>query len=97
MTRVGEVPLPVIKDVLAALQGSKWFSTMDMEQGFHHVRMAKEDRHKRAFRTFMGQYEKCVMPFGLKGAPGTFQAIMNDMFFDLIRQGVFIYMDNVLL
>lgn len=97
VTIVGEVPLPVIEDVLLCLQGAKWFTTMDMEQGFHQVRMAPEDRHKTAFRTFMGQFEWCVMPFGLKGAPGTFQAIMNSMFFDLLGRGVVVYMDDVLL
>ena len=44
----------------------------------------------------MGQFEWCVMPFGLKGAPGTFQAIMNDMFFDLLGRGVLVYMDDML-
>ena len=97
VTIVGEVPLPVIEDVLLCLQGAKWFTTMDMEQGFHQVRMAPEDRYKTAFRTFMGQFEWCVMPFGLKGAPSTFQAIMNSIFFDLLGQGVLVYMDDVLL
>ena len=36
------------------------------------------------------------MPFGLKGAPSTFQAIINEVFFDLIGQGVFIYKHDVL-
>lgn len=97
VTIAAEVPLPVIEDVLASLQGAKWFTTMDMEQGFHQVRMAPEDRHKTAFRTFMGQFEWCVMPFGLKGAPSTFQAIMNEMFFDLLGNGVLVYMDDVLI
>ena len=97
VTIVGEVPLPVIEDVLVCLQGAQWFTTMDMEQGFHQVRMAPEDRHKTAFRTFMGQFEWCVMPFGLKGAPGTFQSIMNSIFFDLLGKGVLVYMDDVLI
>ena len=97
VTIVGEVPLPVIEDVLLCLQGAQWFTTMDMEQGFHQVRMAPEDRHKTAFRTFMGQFEWCVMPFGLKGAPGTFQSIMNSIFFDLLGKGVLVYMDDVLI
>ncbi|KAL8451783.1 hypothetical protein Emed_001774 [Eimeria media] len=58
--------------------------------------MAPEDRHKTAFRTFMGQFEWRVMPFGLKGALSTFQAIMNSIFFDMLGQGVLIYMDDVL-
>ncbi|CDJ49150.1 OSJNBa0074B10.7 protein, related [Eimeria brunetti] len=71
-----EYPLPRIQNILDLLHGAKVFSTMDMEQGFQQIRMAPEDQHKTAFRTCMGQYEFKVMPFGLKGAPGTFQAIL---------------------
>ncbi|CDJ50669.1 OSJNBa0020J04.2 protein, related [Eimeria brunetti] len=52
-----EYPLPRIQDILDLLHGAKVFSTMDMEQGFHQIRMAPEDQHKTAFRTCMGQYE----------------------------------------
>ncbi|KAL8272044.1 hypothetical protein Esti_004031 [Eimeria stiedai] len=57
------------------------------------VRMAPEDRHKTAFRTFI---EWCVMPFGLESARSTFQATMNSILFDTLRQEVLIYMDDVL-
>ncbi|KAL8442273.1 hypothetical protein Emed_007349 [Eimeria media] len=96
VTIAPEVPLPVVEDVLASLQGAKWFTTLDMEQGFHQVRVSPEDRHKTAFRTLMGQFEWRVMPFGLKGAPSTFQASMNSIFLDMLGQGVLIYMDDVL-
>ncbi|KAL8451781.1 hypothetical protein Emed_001772 [Eimeria media] len=96
VTIAPKVPLPVIEDVLASLQFAKWFTALDMEQGFHQVRMAPEDRHKTAFRTSMGQFEWRVMRFGLKGARSTFQPIMNSIFFDMMGQGVLIYMDDVL-
>ncbi|KAL8269408.1 hypothetical protein Esti_006646 [Eimeria stiedai] len=95
VTIAAEVPLPVIEDLLASLRGAT-FTTLDMRQGFHQVRMAPEDRHKTAFRTFVGQFEWRVMPFGLKGAPSTFQAIMNSIFFDMSGQRVLTYTDDVL-
>ncbi|KAL8269253.1 hypothetical protein Esti_006822 [Eimeria stiedai] len=58
--------------------------------------MAPEDRYKTAFRTLMGRFEWRVMPFGLKGATSTFQAIMNSIFFDMLGRGVLVYMDDVL-
>ncbi|CDJ47111.1 Os07g0510800 protein, related [Eimeria brunetti] len=91
-----EYPLPRIQDILDLLHGAKVFNTMDMEQGFHKMRMAPENQHKTAFRTCMGQYEFKVMPFGLKGAPGTFQAIINHMLLLLIGRGVIAYLDDVL-
>ena len=91
-----EYPLPTIQDVLDMLHGAKIFTTLDMEQGFHQIRVDPHDQYKTAFRTCMGQYEYKVMPFGLRGAPGTFQAVMNHMFFKLIGNGVIAYLDDVL-
>ena len=96
VTIAAEVSLRVIGDVLASLQGAKWFTTMDMEQGFHQVRTAPEDRHKTVFRADMDQCEWCVMAFGLIGAPRTFQAIMNAMFFESLGKGALVHMDDVL-
>ena len=54
VTVAADFPIPLIEDVLT-LHGAKVFTIMDMEQGFHQVRMAPGDRFKTAFRTFMGQ------------------------------------------
>jgi len=37
--------------------------------------------------THIGAYEPTVMYFGLTNSPATFQAMMNDLFRDLINQG----------
>ncbi len=37
------------------------------------------------------------MPFGLMTAPGTFQRMMNEIFFELLDKGVVIYLDDVLI
>ncbi|KAL8441804.1 hypothetical protein Emed_007482 [Eimeria media] len=91
-----EYPLPTIQEILDLLHGAKVFTLMDMAQGFHQIRVAPQDQYKTAFRTCMGQYEFKVMPFGLRGAPGTYQAIMNHMFFDYIGKGVIAYLDDLL-
>jgi len=97
ITIAAEYPVPTIIDMLEKLHGAKVFTIMDMEQGFHQIRMAPEDQYKTAFRTFLGQYEFKVMPFGLKGAPGTFQAVMNHMFFEHIGVFVVVYLDDLLI
>ena len=40
-------PLPRIYDILDALGGSCWFSTLYFESGFHQVSIAEEDRPKQ--------------------------------------------------
>jgi hypothetical protein len=49
------------------------------------------------FHTLSGLYEPTVMFFGLCNSPATFQAFMNEIFADLIREGVVkVYMDDIL-
>ena len=37
------------------------------------------------------------MPFGLCNAPATFQAMMDDLFHDMLDEGVVIYLDDILI
>ncbi|KAL4083611.1 hypothetical protein QTP88_028927 [Uroleucon formosanum] len=70
-------PLPNITDILDQLGKSKYYSTLDLAQGYHQVPMNPADREKTAFSMDKGHFEFLRMPFGLKGAPGTFQRMMN--------------------
>lgn len=55
-TIAAEAPLPNITTIMQQLAGAKYFSIMDMESGFHQVRVAPEDQHKTAFRCYLGQF-----------------------------------------
>ncbi|CDJ49652.1 OSJNBa0079C19.6 protein, related [Eimeria brunetti] len=97
LTIAPDFPLPPIQTILEMLGGAQYFSTLDLESGFHQIRMAKEDRWKTAFRSVMGLYEYKVMPCGLKGAPATFQVNINAYLQPLLGQGVITYLDDVLI
>lgn len=55
ITSSPEYPLPIIQEILDMLHGAKVFLTIDMEQGFHQIRVEPYDQYKTAFRTCMGQ------------------------------------------
>ena len=69
-------PMPLISDIEEKLLHAKYFTTLDIVSGFHHVEVAKEDRPKTAFVTQQDQYQWTVMPFGLKNAPSIFQRVI---------------------
>lgn len=49
------------------------------------------------FNTSGGQYEYLVMPFGLTNAPAVFQALVNDVLWDMLNQFMFVYIDDILI
>ena len=42
-------PLPRIDDTLSALDGAKWFSTLDLRSGYHQLEIPPQDRPLKAF------------------------------------------------
>ena len=57
--------------------------------------MTPRAQERSAFVTKFGHYEFTRMSFGLCNAPATFQAVMNDLFEDLIGYGVIVYIDDI--
>ena len=62
----GSYPLPLIDDLLASFNGSRWFTTIDLKNAFFQVPLETDmDRKLTAVTTQDGVYEFLVMPQGL--------------------------------
>jgi hypothetical protein len=52
-----EFPLPKQEDILQALSGSQWLSTLDALAGFTQMEIEKTKHEKLAFRTHRGLWQ----------------------------------------
>lgn len=89
--------LPHVSDILGALQGKQYFTTMDCAQGFYQISVDPRDRHKTAFSTPVGNYQFTRCPFGARNSCAVFQSEMNRIFFDGLYSKCVIYVDDILI
>jgi len=91
-------PLPLIPQLINRIRMKKLFTKFNVRWGYNNVHIKKGDEWKAAFITNKGLYEPTVMFFGMTNSPATFQAMMNAIFEDEIREGwLMVYMDDMLI
>ena len=73
-------PLPWINDLFNKLQGECVFTKIDLQSGYHQLRVKGEDVPKTAFWTRYRHYEFLIMPFSLINAIVAFMDLMNRAF-----------------
>jgi len=81
---------------LNALQGSTWFSTLDLRAGYYNIPVAEEEKDKTAFITRSGCYRFNVMLFGVTGAPSLFQRLMGFVLCGLSYIACLVYLDDII-
>lgn len=79
-TKKPAYPLHNMRSILSQLHQAKIISTLDLSEAFHQIPMDEESRKYTAFVV----EGKCLlewlrMPYGLTGAPSTFQRLMDKL------------------
>ena len=97
MTVKNKYLFPRIDDFFDQLKGAGVFSKIDMQSGYHQLRIKDAYVHKTAFRMRYGHYEFLVMPFGLTNSPAAFMDLMNCVFRPFLDQFIVVFIGNILM
>ncbi|GJX14098.1 putative reverse transcriptase domain-containing protein [Tanacetum coccineum] len=97
LTVKNRYPLSRIDDLFDQLQGSCYFSKIDLRSGYHQLRVHEDDIPKMAFRRRYGHFEFTIMPFGLTNAPAVFMDLMNRVCKLYLDKFVIVFIDDILI
>jgi hypothetical protein len=97
VTIKNKYPLPRIEVLFEQLRGAQVFSKIDLNSGYHQLRIREEDIEKTAFCTRYGHYEFVVMYFGLTNALAAFMEAMNRMLHEFLDDFVVVFLDDILI
>ena len=70
-------PMPRVDELIDNLGPAHYIYTLDLTRGYWQVPVDSKSRPLTAFTTPFGLYQFKVLPFGLHGAPATFQRLMD--------------------
>lgn len=91
-------PLPNMNGILDKLRSAKYISTLDLSQAYFQIPLAKESREITAFSVpGKGLYHFTRMPYGLTGAPATFQRLLDKLIGPEMEPHAFAYLDDIVI
>ena len=90
--------LPNIDETLDSLQGSQWFSSLDLKSGYWEVKVDEESKLLTAFTIGPFGFYKCDrMPFRLTNTPCNLQWLIETCLGDLNLNWCIIYLDDIII
>ena len=89
-------PIPRCDEAIDTLRGSKYFSAIDLNSGFHQLPLNEESKEITAFNTGRGLFQFTRLPFGLNVSANVFQSLMDATLAGLKWWSCIVYIDDVI-
>ena len=90
-------PIPSIEEIFDTLEGSAYFTSIDMSAGFYQVPMEESSQDYTASSTPFGSFKWLRMPMGLTGSPPTFQCLVEKVLVGLTWKICVPYLDDIII
>lgn len=88
--------IPKIQELITMLHGKKYFTSIDLKDGFFKIPIKETDRSKTAFYTGKRLMQFTKMPQGFKNSPAIFQRAMQLILKELLETCCVVYIDDIL-
>ncbi|XP_028411669.1 uncharacterized protein K02A2.6-like [Dendronephthya gigantea] len=75
--------MPTLSDFRAEMNGSKYFSKIDLKQAYHQLELTEESRYITTFSTHEGLFRYKRLNYGTNSAPEIFQNILQQHLSDI--------------
>jgi hypothetical protein len=96
ITIKNKYPLPRIDDMFDQLYGACVFSKIDLQSGYHQLKVRECNIPKAAFVSRYGLYKFTVISFGLTNTSTYFMYMMNKVFMEYLDKFVMVFIDDIL-
>ena len=95
ITRKVMWPMPKVEDILSQLNCAKYFSTLVLTAGYHHIPLDESSIPKTTLTSTLGKYKYIKVPFRLTQAPTYFQELMTGVLKDF--PFAIAYLDDIII
>ena len=92
-----KTPLPNMDQLIEWIANKKFWSKLDLVDGYHNIRMDPDSEQYTTFLTHRGQYNSRVMQQGDCNAPATMMKVMQDIFSEEVYRNLVIYLDDIII
>ena len=84
-----------VKGIFSQLNGAKYFSTLHLQAGYHHIPLDESSIPKTTFTSPFRKYKYIEVPFGLTQALAYFQELMSGILKDF--NFTIAYLDDIII
>ncbi|XP_046671135.1 uncharacterized protein LOC124361140 [Homalodisca vitripennis] len=97
VSRKDAYPLPQVTAILDRLRDARFLSSLDIKSAYWQIELDEASKEKTAFAIpGRGLYQFVTMPFGLCGAPATWQRFVDTVLGPELEPNVFVYLDDII-